>query len=80
VSELWDKLREHYIDVGTLKLDDTGRDIYAEGTAGDRPIKSKAVLAAKVLEAFPTVTKVKEKTRTVRTTYFLGLGLGGICR
>ncbi|NCX93670.1 MAG: DUF3854 domain-containing protein [Gammaproteobacteria bacterium] len=77
VSELWDKLREHYIDVGTLKLDDTGREMWSEFNGCDRPIKSKAVLAAKVLEAFPTVTKVKERDSRMRQTCFLGLGLNG---
>jgi phage/plasmid-associated DNA primase len=77
VSELWDKLREHYVDVGTLKIDDTGREIWSEINGCDRPVKSKAVLAAKLLEAFPTVTKVKQKNKTVQTTYFMGLGLGG---
>lgn len=74
VGELWDKLREHYIDAGTLRVDETGRETYAEGTAGDRPIKSKAVLAAKVLEAFPTVTKVTQRDKRTRQTYFVGLG------
>ncbi|NCX94537.1 MAG: hypothetical protein EBX40_07660, partial [Gammaproteobacteria bacterium] len=74
VSELWDKLREHYIDVGTLKIDDTGREIWSEVNGCDRPIKSKAVLAAKVLEAFPTVTKVTQRDKRTRQTYFVGLG------
>jgi phage/plasmid-associated DNA primase len=77
LGELWDKLREQYIDVGTLKIDDIGREIWSEATGCDRPIKSKTVLSAKLLEAFPTATKVKERDSRTRQTYFLGLGLNG---